>query len=182
MPRKGWSTVHVGYNYGWIQLIRGPRPHAGGGDFERPCPGVPIGGCNGSVEESVPSFSEAQGQAQVRPVEDKIVSTKVFIERAKKRVTVCREEVSRAQEVLGRLERDLAEEGWRARRWIRLKKYWTAQPWTPRGPQDSGKWDSGRARNHSSSITAGSHCSGDCSTTNHRRCVGGGFGEEHRRN
>ena len=51
------------------------------------------------------------------------------------------------------------------------------QPWASSGPQDSGKWDSGGARNYSSSISAGSHCSGDCRrrrTTNHRRCVGGG--------
>ena len=54
-----------------------------------------------AVGDSNPTFSalqealkQAQGQAQARPVEDRIVSTKVFIVRAKKRVTVCREEVS----------------------------------------------------------------------------------------
>ena len=52
-----------------------------------------------AVGESDPSFpahqealKKAKAQAQVRPVEDRISSTKVFIERAKKRVNACRAE------------------------------------------------------------------------------------------
>ena len=55
-------------------------------------------------------MKKAQGQAQARPVEERIVSTKVFIERAKKRVTVCREEVSRAQEAFAQAQTKLQSE------------------------------------------------------------------------
>ena len=46
------------------------------------------------------ALKKAKAQAQVRPVAERIASSKVFIERAKKRIIAGREEVSRAQEVL----------------------------------------------------------------------------------
>ena len=64
-----------------------------------------------AVGETDPTFGalqealkKAQSQVQARPVADPIASTKVFIERAKKRVTVCREEVSRAQELFAQAQ------------------------------------------------------------------------------
>ena len=70
-----------------------------------------------AVGETDPTFGalqealkKAQSQAQARPVADRIASTKVFIERAKKRVTVCREEVSRAQELFAQAQTKLQSE------------------------------------------------------------------------
>ena len=42
-------------------------------------------------------LKKAKAQSQVRPVEERIASSKVFIERAKKRIRICQEEVARAQ-------------------------------------------------------------------------------------
>ena len=56
------------------------------------------------------ALKEAEAQAQVRPVEERIASSKVFIERAKKRIIAGREEVSRAQEVLTTAQANLLTE------------------------------------------------------------------------
>ena len=46
------------------------------------------------------ALKKAKAQAPVRPVADRIASSKVFIERAKKRITTGREEVSQVLEAL----------------------------------------------------------------------------------
>ena len=59
-------------------------------------------------DPTVPALKEAllqaRSQSQVRPVEERIESTKLFIERAKKRVTSCQEDVAKAQAVLREAE------------------------------------------------------------------------------
>ena len=56
------------------------------------------------------ALKKAKAQAQVRPVADRIASSKVFIERAKKRIITGREEVSRAQEALTSAQAKLQSE------------------------------------------------------------------------
>ena len=75
------------------------RSNSGEGDLERPCPRDQVGGV--FFPEAL---KKAQGQAQARPVGDSTVSTKVFIERAKKRVSGGREEVSCEQEALAQAQ------------------------------------------------------------------------------
>ena len=50
------------------------------------------------------ALRQARSQTQVRPVDERIESTKLFIERAKKRVLSCQEEVAKAQAVLREAE------------------------------------------------------------------------------
>ena len=64
-----------------------------------------------AVGEAVPTFSHLQealkktkAQCQVRPAEDRIASSKEFIERAKQRIVVCQSEVSQAQEGEGSVQ------------------------------------------------------------------------------
>ena len=78
-----------------------------GGAFQCKGPRDQIGGSNGSSRRVRPTYAglqdalkKAKAQAQVRPVADRIASSKVFIERAKKRILTGHEEVSRAQEAL----------------------------------------------------------------------------------
>ena len=60
----------------------------------------------GAVGETDPTgiyekqLKTAKAQCQVRAVEDRIASTKDFIERATKRIVACQAEVSQAQEAL----------------------------------------------------------------------------------
>ena len=83
-----------------------------GGACQRPCTSDQVG--DGSGSSTFPALQEvlkkAKAQAQVRPVEDRISSTKVFIERAKKRVNACRAEVLHAQEVLAKAQTQLQSE------------------------------------------------------------------------
>ena len=70
-----------------------------------------------AVGETDPTFThlqealkKAKAQCQVRPVEDRIASSKEFIERAKKRIVACQAEVSEAQEALAKAQSKLQQE------------------------------------------------------------------------
>ena len=70
-----------------------------------------------AVGETDPTFGHlrealktAKAQCQVRPVEDRIASTKDFIERARKRIVACQAEVSQAQEALVKAQSKLHQE------------------------------------------------------------------------
>ena len=56
------------------------------------------------------ALKKAKAQSQVRPVEERIASSKVFIERVKKRIGVCQEELARAQQVLSKAQAKLQSE------------------------------------------------------------------------
>ena len=56
------------------------------------------------------ALQHARSQAQVRPLQDRIEGTKMFIERAKKRVLKCREACEGAQKVLDEAEAKKREE------------------------------------------------------------------------
>ena len=56
------------------------------------------------------ALKKAKAQSQVRPVEERIASSKVFIERAKKRIGICQEEVARAQQVHSKAQAKLQSE------------------------------------------------------------------------
>ena len=70
-----------------------------------------------AVGESDPAFShlqealkKAKAQCQVRLVQDRIASSKDFIERAKKMIVDCEAEVSQAKEVLAKVQSKLQQE------------------------------------------------------------------------
>ena len=70
-----------------------------------------------AVGETDPTFThlqealkKAKAQCQVRSVEDRIASSKEFIERAKERIVACQAEVSQAQEALAKAQSKLQQE------------------------------------------------------------------------
>ena len=70
-----------------------------------------------ALGESDPTYSilqealkKAKASTHVRPVDERIASSRTFIERAKKRIGSCREEVLRAQEVLAQVQAKLQSE------------------------------------------------------------------------
>ena len=76
-----------------------------------------VGSSDGGIGRSRPyipcpsgGIEEAKAQSQARPVEERIASSKVFIERAKKRIGICQEEVARAQQVLSKAQAKLQSE------------------------------------------------------------------------
>ena len=70
-----------------------------------------------ALGESDPTYSmlqealkKAKALTHVRPVDERIASSRTFIDRAKKRIGSCREEVLRAQEVLAQAQAKLQSE------------------------------------------------------------------------
>ena len=68
----------------------------------------------GESDPTYPALLEAlkkvKSQTQVRPVDERIASTRTFLERAPMRIGSCREEVARAQEVLTQAQAKLQSE------------------------------------------------------------------------
>ena len=76
-----------------------------------------IGGRDVNVGRVRPNYStlqdalkKAKAQVHVRPVDERIASSKTFIERAKKRIGVCRTEIVKAQEALAQAQARLQSE------------------------------------------------------------------------
>lgn len=70
-----------------------------------------------ALGESDPTYStlqealkKAKAQVHVRPVDERIASSKTFIERAKKRIGCCRDDLARAQDALAQAQAKLQSE------------------------------------------------------------------------
>ena len=114
MPRRGWSTVQV--PDGWLQQSSGSQVASPQG-VRGPPPGevvsnararvTKIGGSSGRIGRIRPeALKKAKALTHVRPVDERIAS----IDRAKKRIGSCREEVVRAKEVLAQAQAKLQSE------------------------------------------------------------------------
>ena len=117
---------------GWIKLIRGPRPQSSKWPMQgRNSSKVPAKSRRGpQVASPLPSSNRGPAPEEVvsrarvakveaamsalghvRPVDERIASSKTFIDRAKKRIGVCaRTEIVKAQEALAQAQARLQSE------------------------------------------------------------------------